>query len=374
MRQRPDRPVGDVIVEPLAGIDATAQAGERIEDDDQGERREGGRRTLHLCLILRACAATCSSAIRLGQETPHVVVARLGEVPVVKADGVERFGRVDADYPVDDSAKRGARPPRGDRHGSDDRCGFARSQRRRRGAHRRSGRKPVVDDDDGLTGDPWLRTRLAVRAFAAAHFAHLTVDDFLQRFVIDAERSDQLFVDDARSFVGERTHCELFVARYAELAHDVDVERQAQAARHFTPDRNAAARQRQNDCVRVARIAGERLGELPPRIGAVSEELHVYSGTPPSWSMIAFSEPGSLCFFPQLSTGGSGAGEKAFGFCVKSKMSIIEVEVASVVPSEPKPKVCSTNRKMLPVSYSVLEMLAGFAYGEMTTIGTRKPS
>src|SRR6516162_3923031 len=55
-------------------------------------------------------------------------------------------------------------------------------------------------------------------------------------------------------------------------------------------------------------------------------------------------------------------------------MSEIELDGASVELSEPRPNVSSTNFRTLPNVYSVCATLCGFAYGDITIIGTRKPS
>jgi hypothetical protein len=57
---------------------------------------------------------------------------------------------------------------------------------------------------------------------------------------------------------------------HAEFTHDVDVERKMERVRYFISDGDAAARQCEYECVRVACIVVQMLGKLLPGIGAVA--------------------------------------------------------------------------------------------------------
>jgi hypothetical protein len=64
------------------------------------------------------------------------------------------------------------------------------------------------------------------------------------------------------------------MTRNAQLAHHVDVEWSAEPPCDLVADRNASPGQRQHDYARIARIFGQRIGELPAGIGSVREQLH----------------------------------------------------------------------------------------------------
>ena len=201
------------------------------------------------------------------------------------------------------------------------------AQRGRRRAHRCAGGQPVVDEDHDLAGDVGLRTPIPIGLLPAANLVGLAMDDVLKRLVVEVQRSDQIFVNDARSVAGKRAHRQLRMAGNPQLADHVHVERKAEALCNFVPDRNSAARERQHEGIGSIGVDRERLGELRARIGAVFKD---YSGTPPSCLIICCAvTPLPLL---QVALGGNGSsGTNFVGFCEKLNMSPIEVEVSSVV-------------------------------------------
>ncbi|MCY1305587.1 hypothetical protein D9M70_554010 [compost metagenome] len=71
--------------------------------------------------------------------------------------------------------------------------------------------------------------------------------------------------------VDQRAEPEFRVPRCADLAHDQDVERRADANRDLIGNRHAAARQRHQQRI-DQRLARDRLSELPSGIRPVFEE------------------------------------------------------------------------------------------------------
>ena len=209
-----------------------------------------------------------------GQQASYVVVARLLEISIVESDGMKRFGRSDADNAIDHASQARAGAGRGHRYARDDRRRIAFSQRGRGRAHCCAGGEPVVHDDHDLAGEVGVG-RVAIGALAPAQLDDLAPHDVLERGFVDTERCDEILVNDARSVACERAHRQLLVTRNAELADDVEVERHPNPPRDFVADRHASARQRQHDGLRIVRVVGEPLGELPPSVGTVGEDLHL---------------------------------------------------------------------------------------------------
>src|SRR5205823_11126217 len=96
----------------------------------------------------------------------HFLVTGLREIFVPEPDGLERIGRAQADDFDSLVVKLLARLRRGDRHRDGDRLRFHLSKSGDGGAHRRAGRKAVVDDDHCLVAHVERRPRSAVAGFA----------------------------------------------------------------------------------------------------------------------------------------------------------------------------------------------------------------
>src|SRR4029453_1516044 len=81
-----------------------------------------------------------------------------------------------------------------------------------------------------------------------------------------------VFVDQTDSAARYRAHCELLMARKAELADEKDVERRAQGGGDLGADGNAAAGKRQHDHVAATSVPCEIPGEHAPGIGAIVKD------------------------------------------------------------------------------------------------------
>jgi hypothetical protein len=61
------------------------------------------------------------------------------------------------------------------------------------------------------------------------------------------------------------------MAGHSELADEKDVERRAERTRHLGRDGHAAARKRQDDCVRAACVLAETPGKLTAGVDPIAE-------------------------------------------------------------------------------------------------------
>ena len=97
----------------------------------------------------------------------------------------------------------------------------------------------------------------AIRVFPPFELALLAFGHGIDHIAGNAEGIDDVAIDQADAAGGDGTHGELFVPGHAELAHDVDVERDAERPGDFARDGHAAARQRQHDHVVPIAIIGQ---------------------------------------------------------------------------------------------------------------------
>src|SRR5216683_5317227 len=81
------------------------------------------------------------------EQRSHLVVRRLGEIGVMRADGVERLGRRKADDLVALAPDLFERSLRRDRHGEDEAPRLAAPDAAQRRRHRAAGGDAVIDDD-----------------------------------------------------------------------------------------------------------------------------------------------------------------------------------------------------------------------------------
>jgi hypothetical protein len=153
------------------------------------------------------------------------------------------------------------------------------ARRARTAAHRRAGRDSVVDQNDGAAGHGGRRPVAAVERLPPRQFAGFPRDRVVQEAGRDAEGGEDrlVAVDDPAG--GERTHGEFRVAGHAELADDEDIEGQAEGAGHLGADRDASARQGQDEGSGTPAPLREEGGETPACVDAVAKEaFHAVGG------------------------------------------------------------------------------------------------
>ena len=146
------------------------------------------------------------------------------------------------------------------------------AQRLHRGEHARPGRQSVVDQDHRLAGDVERWPTVAVGGLTADQLAALALGDLLQLLRGDAQAAQHVVVDHDTATAGQRAHRELFVAGCTELADDERVQGSPQCGGHLPCDRNAAARQTQDDDVRLAAVRLQQAGQHLTRLAAVFED------------------------------------------------------------------------------------------------------
>ena len=154
---------------------------------------------------------------------------------------------------------------------SDEPLRLARSQRERCRAHRRAGGEPIVDQDDRAPADVDRAAPRAVGALAPLQLATLPDRDARERLVGDPERGDDIVVHDPRAVARDGSERELLPARRPELAHEIDVERDAELAGELESDHHAAAGQREDEHVTPVRIRREGVCEGAAGVATVPE-------------------------------------------------------------------------------------------------------
>src|SRR2546430_14181694 len=89
----------------------------------------------------------------------------------------------------------------------------------------------------------------------------LSLHDALPIFGRDTEPPHHFVVHDDTSAAGDRTHGQLLMAGYAELAYEENVERHSQGPGHFGRHRHAAPRETNADDVVASRVLTGPLGQ-----------------------------------------------------------------------------------------------------------------
>ncbi|KYG00873.1 hypothetical protein BE21_56955 [Sorangium cellulosum] len=139
------------------------------------------------------------------------------------------------------------------------------------GAHARSGRHAVVDEEERTISDVRRPVTAVVDALQALHLPHLHVGEPLYRPVRDAQRSAELFIDDLDSAAGDGADRHVIVARRHDPARDQHVERHPQELRYFEAHQHPASRQRQDGHVLPPRVGGQPRRELAAGVGPISK-------------------------------------------------------------------------------------------------------
>jgi hypothetical protein len=82
---------------------------------------------------------------------------------------------------------------------------------------------------------------------------------------------EDLVVEDPDAAARDRAHGQLLVPRHAELADQEDVERRLERAGDLVADRDASARERQDDDARPVGVGAEHAGQRAAGVGSVAE-------------------------------------------------------------------------------------------------------
>ncbi len=114
------------------------------------------------------------------------------------------------------------------------------------GAHRRSCRQAIVDEDYRVAFDIRRGSPIAVQSFASLELALLGHRHSLDCVRGDAVHLNELPIKYPHPAGGDRTHRQLFVAREAKFSNEEDIQRSMERAGNLVGYRHAASRQRQN--------------------------------------------------------------------------------------------------------------------------------
>jgi hypothetical protein len=84
---------------------------------------------------------------------------------------------------------------------------------------------------------------------------------------------DDVFVQNADATGCDCAHGEFFVPGHTELAHNENIERNAEPLRYFERNRHPAARKSENDDVVASSVAQQIFRKLPTRVGSVPKKV-----------------------------------------------------------------------------------------------------
>ena len=121
------------------------------------------------------------------------------------------------------------------------------------------------------------RARAEIAGSAPFDLGELLLADLVELSLAYARHADDVLVshDDRIGAIDDGAHGELGLSRIADLPDQDEVERRLQRRRHFSSDRNAAARKRQHDN-RVLRIANKGFRRADVRLRSCSRMAYVY--------------------------------------------------------------------------------------------------
>ncbi len=205
------------------------------------------------------------------QEELNFAIADLGEIHVPFADGAERLGRAEADATVGFFPQPPARLRGPDRNGDEDLRRLQTAHIARRDQHCRTGRESVVHQYNRAGLQIQRRTISAVQLFATREFRGFLGDDSLHFGARNADAVDQFPIQNPERSAGDGAHCQFRLRGYPQFADNHDVQRRAQSRRDLPADRNAAARQRQDDDVCRQIITQQFLREKTARFGSIGK-------------------------------------------------------------------------------------------------------
>jgi hypothetical protein len=205
------------------------------------------------------------------EQPRHLVVARLAEVAVPEPDGLERLGHGWTDDPIGQPRQPVARLPRADGHGDDDLRRRARAQRDDGRLHRCARCQAVVDQDHGAALDRRRAPAGAVARVVPIDLEPLACGHLRDGCAREAQAPHEVVVQHLGAVFGDRAEGQLLVPGHAELAHEEDVERRVERARHLSGDGHAAAGQGEHQRIAASRVLAQRVRQHPARVGAVGK-------------------------------------------------------------------------------------------------------
>ena len=194
------------------------------------------------------------------------------EIPIPQSHGLKQIRHREAHDLVGQPLKPPAAIRSGDRSSNDDPGRPAFAQRAHRGLHRRAGRDPVVDDDDGLATNRQPRAIAVVDVVAPFQLDALARGDLFDHIGRDAEGGDRLVAQHSHAPCGDGADRKFGMPGGAELPDEEHIERRTECVGDFERDRHASARQGQDDEVIAVLVVVERLGEAAAGVASIGKE------------------------------------------------------------------------------------------------------
>ena len=176
-------------------------------------------------------------------------VGRLAEILVPLTNRRERLRACDADHVVGDTTELDEGVPGCDRYRERHAPSSMGTRHFDRGAGGAAGRQAVVDHDDGPALEWDHRRSVTVLLRASLELCPFSFGDAAQCALGDRQVSDHFRIEDAYAVFPDRPHSELGLRRYAQLAHDDDVQWSIQRDRHLERDRHTAPWEGEDDRV-----------------------------------------------------------------------------------------------------------------------------
>jgi hypothetical protein len=163
----------------------------------------------------------------------------------------------------------------GSAHGDSDNnfCRALLTQRGSGGPHRRSSGKSVIDQNHRSPTQIWRRPPGAISMFPPFQFLAFDRADHLYDRLRIRKHVENVFVQNADATGCDCAHGEFFVPGHAELAHNENIERNAEPLRYFERNRHPAARKSENDDVVASSVAQQFFRKLPTRVGSVPKKV-----------------------------------------------------------------------------------------------------
>ena len=162
------------------------------------------------------------------------------------------------------------------RWGGADRCGRHGAgvpvpHRLQRGAHRRAGCEPIVDDYRRQALQLERRGVPTVEPLAPVELELLLDGDPLDLSGGESCLRDHIGVQHAHTAAGDRSEGQFLVPGHTELAHEHHIQRRRQRQRHLIRDGHAATRQPEHDDVITPGVGVQQPGEAAACVAAGDE-------------------------------------------------------------------------------------------------------
>ena len=252
---------------------------EWAECDVEFGRRRSGRWN-------RLARTTRRRTVR-GQDVVHIGVGDCVEASIPPTYGSERLRGFETDHAIcfgsellDHIGRRD-----GDGHGDGRRTVGPRHENR--GAHRRTGRNPIVDDHDRPTSGRFTRMSRADRAETPVEFESFVRLDGSQLLLTDVGRPDHIRIEHQLAALTDRTHRQFRLERDPQFAHDDHVERRLNRIGDLGRNRDTTARQPEHQRAGQLRL-GDFSTKLAPGLATILEHVSIHGVSFPYLIVVAF--------------------------------------------------------------------------------------